>query len=183
MIVTLEYNPIAYTIESIKNEEVIESFIYTVLNKDFDIPSLDEKDGYKYYWIYNDNLFTKELLTTGNVEVVQKEEVIVYEIEFVTEENELVGTRTYTVLDKDLGLLPTIPSKNGYSGAWYIDELEFASYELTLGDLEVVCKYMPNTYNLTFKDSNGNVLKDEFDNVIALLKSNLSSLLEFQLFK
>lgn len=164
MVVTPIYTPIAYTVDFVRDGLSIKKVTYTVEDKSFDIPLLQSKVGYTYNWYYNELVFEKALLTTGNIEVVEKENIITYTISFVDENNNNIATRNYTVEDKSFNLPISIPQKQYCDVHWELngeifDELSKSELlENKSEDLVINLVYEQIKYNIRFKDDNGNII-------------------------
>ena len=128
------YDPIAYTIVFVADNETVAERTYTIEDKTFAVPSVPQKPGYTAAWeTYS--------LTTGNLTVNAVYTPIEYTVTFVAD-GETVDTALYTVENRDIEE-PPVPAKPGYSAEW-------ENYILTAGNVTVNAVYTPVVYTVTF---------------------------------
>lgn len=66
----------------------------------------------------------------------------------------LVGSVEFFEGDTTLSHVPGVPPKTGYSGSW-------APYTLGKSDLTITARYVANSYTITFKNWNGDILSSK----------------------
>ena len=108
---------------------------YTVENKEITPPQVPAKPHYTGTW----EAYTLE---TGNVTVNAVYTPVTYTVTFKAD-GVVVDTETYTVANKNI-TEPTAPSKDYYTVEW-------ATYELNGGNVEVNAVYTAIEYTVTFK--------------------------------
>ena len=124
------YTPIEYTVSFAAEGVVVSSDIYTVEDREISVPSVPSKEGYTGEW-------EEYELTTGNITVNAVYTPIEYTVSFAAE-GVVVSSDIYTVEDREISV-PSVPSKEGYTGEW-------EEYELTMGNITVNAVYTPNSY-------------------------------------
>ena len=134
IVVNAVYTAIEYDVVFKADGNVVETFKYTVENKDITEPFVPNKPDYTGVWE------TYEL-TTGNIEVNAIYTPIPYNVIFKAEGKE-VATLTYTIENKDI-TEPAVPEKVGYTGAW-------ENYTLTRGEIIVEAIYTHIPLDVTF---------------------------------
>ncbi len=112
-------------------------------------PESITKNGYIFDgWYIGDKLWDFETDTvTENVVLTAKWKPIEYTASFIAD-GVAVQTVKFTVESTELSSVPTVPSKNGYTGEW-------ESYTLGMQDITVNAVYSVITYNITYENLNG----------------------------
>ncbi|MBR2293417.1 MAG: uL15 family ribosomal protein [Clostridia bacterium] len=102
-------------------------------------PAVPQKNGYTGVWEdFTDRLWTEKVIKVYPVYTAE-----IYKVEFYAE-GKLVDFFTYTVDDHSNRFTPDVPdhSNPGYiNGAWYVNGVAWADYELTYGNVTVTAVY------------------------------------------
>lgn len=179
------YAPVEYTVKYLYPDGTFEEIKYDyesqLLNTNLPITvpagkifegwyvDLDKDGIYETKLESGDGKFLAE--TYGNITAKPKFTQITYNATFVDEQGLEIKTLTflYGALYLDPADIPAVPSKTGYTAAWYVmtddgHEIPLSSYILENKNVTVYPKYekIPDpikTFKVTFVDENGNELK------------------------
>ena len=127
--------------------ETVESF-----SGEKDMPEVPTKDGYSFDgWYYDNGTWKKPFSATDelteNKNVYCKWRAVEYQAKFIAD-GDVVKTVDFTVNDTELRNIPSVPSKNGYTGEW-------ESYTLGKENIEINAVYTPITYTVTYQNTKG----------------------------
>ena len=128
------YTPIEYKVTFMANQEIVDTVIYTVEEKDIIEPLVPNKIGYTGVW-------EPYILTNGDKTVYAQYLPIEYTVTFMAGGN-VVGTDKYTVEDREI-IVPEVPERLGYRGEW-------EPYTLTTGNIFVNAIYSLIEYSVVF---------------------------------
>ena len=128
------YTPIEYKVTFMANQEIVDTVVYTVEDKDITEPLVPNKIGYTGVW-------EPYILTSGDKTVYAQYLPIEYTVTFMAGGN-VVGTDKYTVEDREI-IVPEVPERLGYRGEW-------EPYTLTTGNIFVNAIYSLIEYNVVF---------------------------------
>ena len=120
------------------------------------MPNDPEKEGYIFDgWYWDNNVWSKPFTAnslldapfSSNMSVYAKWTAIEYTATFKADGN-TVGTATYTIEDNAIKNVPSVPTKDGYDGAW-------ESYTIKTGGMTVNAVYTAKQYTITYSGTKG----------------------------
>ncbi len=142
--VNAKYTPIEYTVTFMDGDIEVGSDIYTVEDKEINVPAVPQKTGYISKW-------EKYTLTTGNVVINAKHEAIQYNIVYQnTKDATNHNPETYTIESSTLQLHEL--NADGYKFVgWYCDGEKITEIpQGSTGDLTLTAEWDIITYTITY---------------------------------
>lgn len=147
------YTPISYTATFVDEDgETVGTVEFTVESTVNEIlaqaPEVPNKEGYTGFW----EPFT---VIADDITIHPSYSSESFVATFVSETGETVGTVSFTVEHSVAWVLtqaPSVPAKDGYSGAW-------EEFEIIADDIAIEPVYTLNTYTVTYVDEQGETIK------------------------
>ena len=134
---TAKFNLKKYTATFKADGKVVKTVNFTVEDKSLtDIPTVPTKTGYTGKW--EDYEIKAEDITINAIYTP-----IVYTATFKAD-GKVIKTINFTVEDKSLTNIPSVPAKTGYTAKW-------EDYEIKAEDITINAVYTPIVYTATFK--------------------------------
>ncbi len=123
------------------------------------LPSVPDKTGYTGKWVIGTGDaavdLTPETVIMSDTVISLVYTPIEYTVTFTKEDGSKTTVKANYGTTLDASDIPSVPTKNGYTGKWVVGDTEFTTATVIKGDTNVALSYTANSYPIIFDFGDG----------------------------